>query len=181
MRCFVALWPSEAARAALAGLTQSVAGLHPGARAMRASNLHLTLAFIGELDPSLAPTLAESLAKILPPEPEVVWSLNHLGHFARAQVVWAGGPPSAELEALAQSSRAALETLGIAYDRRPFAAHVSLLRDARHLDSSAEALAQAFWPIDWPVSAPQLIVSDRRTDGAVQYRPWASMPLSTYP
>jgi len=148
---------------------------------MRASNLHLTLAFIGELEPARAPALAQRLSEIPPPQPEVIWPLDHLGHFARARVVWAGGSPCAELEALAQSCRAALETLGIAYDRRPFSAHVSLLRDARHLNPAAEALAQAVWPVAWPLSAPQLIVSDRGIDGAVQYRPWSAPPLSTYP
>ena len=49
MRCFLAAWPDAAARERCAELTQAVQAHADHGRVMRAENLHLTLAFIGDL------------------------------------------------------------------------------------------------------------------------------------
>ncbi|MEG1968807.1 MAG: RNA 2',3'-cyclic phosphodiesterase [Burkholderiaceae bacterium] len=166
MRCFVALWPTAAARAALDVVALGLATQLPDARRMRSPNLHLTLAFIGDLDDARGAPIAAALESIAV-EP-FTWPLDRLGHFPRARVVWAGGPPESRLDALAQAVRERLDALHVPYDRKPFSAHVTLLRNAPDL-REAPTLA----PIEWPVGQPQLIVSTRDPAGAVTYRPWA--------
>ena len=169
MRCFVALWPAAATRAALASVTTGLVASHPAARPMRPANLHLTLAFIGELDAPMATAVAAALDKIA--VQPFVWQIDRLGHFAHPRVVWAGGPPAPLLEALAQTVREQLDQLRVDYDLKRFAAHVSLLRNAPRLLAPSE-----LEPIAWPASRPQLIVSSRDDAGALVYRPWPSLP-----
>ena len=156
MRCFVALWPDAAARARLAALADEQGTLHRGARAMRAENLHLTLAFIGELDEPRARAAAQAVVRL--EAPPFVWTLERLGVFARARVLWAGGPRCEALEALATRVRAALDALAIAYDRKPFAAHATLLRNLPR--SAAHTAASPIAPpIVWRAARPVLLRS----------------------
>ncbi|WP_287719822.1 2'-5' RNA ligase family protein [Nitrosomonas sp.] len=52
VRLFFALWPQEEARKQLARLARRIADQCAG-RCVRPENLHLTLAFIGEVDSSV--------------------------------------------------------------------------------------------------------------------------------
>jgi 2'-5' RNA ligase len=127
MRCFVALWPDDAARERLAAVGREQQRRFPHARAMRAENLHLTLAFIGELDAARAARVAAALDAL--PVAPFAWTLDAVGAFERARVLWAAGPDCAPLAALALRVRQLLDELCVPYDRKPFVAHVTLLRD----------------------------------------------------
>jgi 2'-5' RNA ligase len=162
MRCFVALWPDDAARARLAQLAAGQQARFAPARAMRAENLHLTLAFIGEADEPTATAVAAALRAI-----EVVpfdWRLDTLGAFERAQVLWAGGPREPRLDALAAAVRARLDALAVRYDRTPFLAHVTLLRDLPRAQA-ATAAQPLEPPIAWPVTRPVLLRSSTEPGG----------------
>lgn len=141
MRCFVALWPDEAARARLAAVVREQQRRFPQARAMPAENLHLTLAFIGELDAARAAKLAAALDAL--PIESFAWTLDAVGAFERARVLWAAGPPCAPLADLAQRVRTLLDTQRVPYDRKPFVAHVTLLRDLAPADARRAAAAIA--------------------------------------
>ncbi|MFN9212338.1 MAG: RNA 2',3'-cyclic phosphodiesterase [Betaproteobacteria bacterium] len=156
MRCFVALWPDPAARARLAALTAEQQARFPQARPMRTENLHLTLAFIGELDEPQARAVAQAVAGIdsLPFD----WTLDRIGAFARAQVLWAGGPRSEALEALAARARATLDALAIHFDRKPFVAHVTLLRDLPRAQAN-KAVQPIAPPLLWHAARPVLLRS----------------------
>jgi 2'-5' RNA ligase len=165
MRCFVALWPDDAARERLAAVAREQQRRFPRARAMRAENLHLTLAFIGELDEARAARVAAALGA-LPFEP-FEWTLDAVGAFDRARVLWASGPDCAPLAALAQRVRALLDELHVRYDRKPFVAHVTLLRDLAR-DDARRAATTIAPPVAWRADRPQLLQSVRR-DGQQRY------------
>ncbi|MFN7573384.1 MAG: RNA 2',3'-cyclic phosphodiesterase [Betaproteobacteria bacterium] len=156
MRCFVALWPDPATRARLAALTAEQQARFPQARPMLAENLHLTLAFIGELDDPQARAVAQAVARI--DCTPLDWTLDRVGAFARAQVLWAGGPRSEPLDALAAQVRATLDALAIRYDRKLFAAHVTLLRDLPRAQASKAAQPIAPPPL-WHAARPVLLRS----------------------
>ena len=121
MRLFVGLEPAPELRAALSGLQTQLRSAKVSGRFPAPSNLHLTLAFIGEWP--------EDVTEVLPGirEPFPV-TLSHLGIFPRAKVLWAGVRPSPELDALAAEVRERLDASGIPYDRQRFHPHITLVR-----------------------------------------------------
>jgi 2'-5' RNA ligase len=126
-RVFVALWPTPAIRTRLSEVADQLARRAVTGRQVAAANLHLTLAFIGLLHVDRAASLARRLDEYATSEFD--WIVDRVGHFAGARVVWAGGPDNAQLSALAAGVRELLESTDIPFDRKPFAAHVTLLRD----------------------------------------------------
>lgn len=94
-------------------------------RPVRAENLHLTLAFIGDMMLPAARRLATRIATI---EPVMLrFEFSHTGAF-RSGILWAGLEEKAVIEALAERVRQILDEEGISYDKKPFRAHVTLAR-----------------------------------------------------
>ena len=169
LRCFIALHPDEGALERLDRLAGAELARLPSARRMRRENLHLTLAFIGALDAGRARQVAARLAAE-PPAP-FDWSLDEVGAFAGARVLWAGGT-DVQLDALAARARALLDELDVRFDRKPFVAHVTLLRDVPR-DAARDAARRIEPPILWHAGAPVLLES--RTDSSgVRYLPVAA-------
>jgi len=166
IRCFVALQPDAAARARLDRLAQDQQARFTRARRMRPANLHLTLAFIGALDEHRARQLAQRLQ--IEPGAEFVWSLDTLGAFAGARVMWAGGS-EARLDVLACRVRQILDDQAVAFDRKPFVAHVTLLRNVPRgaADGGPQPIVP---PIGWRVGPPVLLQSMRTAEGS-RYEP----------
>lgn len=161
IRCFVALQPDDEARSRLDQLAQEQHGRFPAARRMRAGNLHLTLAFIGALEAERARQVAAALAAASF-EP-FAWALDAVGSFGRARVLWAGGS-DARLDAMAAQARRLLDELGVPYDRKPFVAHVTLLRKLPR-DATQDAAHRIEPPIRWQAGAPVLLESRSGADG----------------
>ena len=169
MRCFVACWPDQVTRAHLDHLAQGLHARHPGARCMRADNLHLTLAFIGELAQPLASQVCGAMAD-LAIEP-FAWRIDRLGRFDRAGIVWAGGPQEPRLSELADRVRSRLRALEVRFDLKPFAAHITLLRDlpSRRPAIERPESVESIEPIHWQIQAARLLVSERDADGLLRY------------
>lgn len=170
IRCFVALQPDEDAREQLDRLARAQQARFPASRRMRRENLHLTLAFIGALDATLAREVASRLAaeRFEP----FAWSLDAVGTFGGARVLWAGGS-DARLDALAASSRRLLGELRVRFDRKPFVAHVTLLRKVPR-EAAREAPGPIDPPILWHAAAPVLLQS--RTDAQGTHYAPVSVP-----
>jgi len=160
MRCFLAAWPDAAARQRCAELTQALRPHADHGRVMRAENLHLTLAFIGELPDARGTEVAAACAALPPMACD--WALTEIGFFARPRVLWAGGVLSDELAAIAASARALLDRMNVGYDRKPFVPHVTLLRDVKRFDGPREIAP----PIAWPIREVALFRSGRDETGA---------------
>ena len=121
MRLFIALEPSPVFRNALALLQDRLRAAGVTGRYLEPSNLHLTLAFIG--------MWPEDVTGLLPPvEQPFSLTLSHLGYFPEADVLWAGVGPSDALDSLAGRVRQTLSDAGIPFDRKPFNAHITLVR-----------------------------------------------------
>ena len=121
MRLFIGLQPGEEFRAALCELQERLREAGVTAGYLVPSNLHMTLAFIGEWP--------ENIAGILPPvEQPFDLRLSHAGLFPEAKVVWAGVEPSEALNALARRVRDGLKDAGIPFDPKPFVPHITLGR-----------------------------------------------------
>jgi 2'-5' RNA ligase len=166
-RLFFALWPDAAAQAALAAKSKEVARRCAG-RPVPGANLHLTLAFLGEVDAGAIPALRHAAR----PGPEAAFELvlDQLGAFARAGVAWAGcRRPPQELIALQAGLARRIREAGFAPDERAFAAHLTLARRIR------EPLApEPMEAVRWRVGSFALVESVR---GEGAYRTLAEWPL----
>ena len=121
MRLFVGLRPSEEFRTALSMLQFRLQSAGVAARYLDPSNLHLTLAFIGDWP--------EDVSAILPPvEQPFTLTLSGIGLFPEAKVIWAGVQKSSALNRLAQQVREKLTASHIPYDPKPFVPHITLGR-----------------------------------------------------
>jgi 2'-5' RNA ligase len=163
VRLFFAAWPPAQTAVALHAWAAGLAG-----RAVARENIHLTLAFLGEADPAKAIAAAGRVRGVrheLPIEEARFWKKN--------QIVWAG--PSAtppELEGLVRSLHLELYRAEFILERRPFAAHVTLLRKARDPQKMPPLPGVA-----WPVSEFVLVRSRISSRGST-YEPIERFPLS---
>jgi 2'-5' RNA ligase len=139
---FFALWPGESVREQLAAWSRE---LHAacGGRAIEARDLHLTLAFLGEVAPESMGEVERAAGEVKPRAATLV--LDRPGFWKHNRIVWAGAssfPP--ELGALSLDLRGALARSGLAFDAKQFVSHVTLLRDARE-PVTIPALAPIRW------------------------------------
>ncbi len=102
------------------------------ARWLDDAGLHLTLAFIGEVDGSIVERVEGALAEV--EADPIRLELHGLGCFpgrGDPRVLWTGAAPKAEPAALAADVTRALRRAGVAPKRRRFTPHVSLVRFRR--------------------------------------------------
>jgi 2'-5' RNA ligase len=158
-RLFIALWPSAEVQDALFAQGARFAAL---GRRVPARNLHVTLAFLGQLDASRIGTLTALLRDCNPEQ--CTLKLDRPGYFANARALWAGSTqvPS-QIGAYQQRLTDALDAAGLRTERRVLRPHVTLLRDAV---KPPVADLQAGFSIPWQVRGVALVRSDLSAAGA---------------
>lgn len=100
-------------------------------RPVAAANLHLTLAFLGDVSAEKQRALSEMAGRIR--QPGFTLTLDDAGQWLRSRVVWLGTrqPPRGLLQ-LANMLRAQAARSGCYQSPQPFHPHITLLRDASH-------------------------------------------------
>jgi RNA 2',3'-cyclic 3'-phosphodiesterase len=145
VRLFFALWPPRETALALERWAQGLEG-----RCTPAGKIHLTLAFLGEVDGQKAVTAARRVQVgqfWLPLEEARYWGHN--------SIVWVGPRRiPEELARLAETLQIELYKDNFILERRPFAAHVTLVRKA----AAAESLPP-LPRVEWPVKEFALVNS----------------------
>lgn len=139
-RLFVAVRPPRPIREKL---IDSMGGIS-GARWQSDDQLHLTLRFIGEVEPPVAEDIHAALGTIHQPRFNV--ALSSLGTFDRRgqpEVVWAGVTPHEPLKALHKKVDQALAQAGLPREGRAYLPHITLARMNRSSGSAREFLEQA--------------------------------------
>ncbi|MBD5803973.1 2'-5'-RNA ligase [Azoarcus sp. Aa7] len=168
---FFALWPAPAVARRLHKEGARAHGL-TGGRRMRRDTLHLTLAFIGDVPRERLDELRAAARKLV--FSPFTLRLDRVAGWRHNHIVWAGASDlPGELESLVTRLNAALAEGGFPVERRKFAAHVTLLRNARGEFPAAELDP----PIEWAVGEFVLVESDPKPDGA-QYTVLASWPAA---
>ena len=159
LRLFFALWPDDAARAALERWSTAIHRV-AGGRATRGDSIHMTLAFIGDCDPARLDELKAAAASVRVRPFEFV--LDEAGFWKHNRIAWAGATQTpAALETLATDLRTALAAARFAFDPKPFVSHVTLVRKAQ-----PGFAMPALDPIRWPVTAFALVRSVMRPAGS---------------
>ncbi|MGQ0523613.1 MAG: RNA 2',3'-cyclic phosphodiesterase [Betaproteobacteria bacterium] len=169
VRLFFAVWPDEQARAALGALARELS-VDCGGRAVRAANLHLTLAFLGDVSAPRMPLIAQAVDAIRV-EPFAL-EFDECGYWRHNRIVWAGAtqcPPA--LRVLVDALGEALQAHGFRREGREYVPHITLLRDARREPKTGMARS-----IGWRARDFTLVQSVRR-ERALAYeivRSWSS-------
>ena len=123
IRLFIALRPPAAVREQLLDVMEGV----PNARWQDDEQLHLTLRFVGEVEPRVGDDLVAALAQVRAPAPLV--RLQGVGRFdKRGGALWAGVAPHQALAALHRKVDAACVRCGLPPERRAFLPHITLAR-----------------------------------------------------
>jgi 2'-5' RNA ligase len=134
-RTFIALEMNDIQQHHLTGVIRQVALLLPSVRWVNPASIHLTLAFLGEIDDQqLADTLqaTETVARMVP---SFSYSLSHLGIFGsprQPRTIWMGIDEPADtrgvLRHLHHLLNRELAQRGFPVDDRPFSPHLTLAR-----------------------------------------------------
>jgi len=144
MRLFLALMPPPELRRRLGALADAAQACC-GGRRMPDESLHLTLAFLGEVEETRAKALAEWTSRFDAPSGE--WRLNAWGRFQRPGIVWVGGQtPDPALAALHCRLWDELESQGLIKGRPSrYVPHVTLLRRAERLETEGLPVPALTW------------------------------------
>lgn len=164
MRAFIALELSEDYKDDVSALARVLSERVDG-RFMRRDTYHLTLAFLGEIDEAAARLAMEAVDAACAGAEPVVLRCQGLGRFKRGRddMLFLDVAQAPELAALAGAVRAELDARGLAYDRKPFRAHITLARRA-HLGHAN--LADLPFPPDDRSDAVALFKSALAPEGA---------------
>ncbi|PZG18319.1 RNA 2',3'-cyclic phosphodiesterase [Micromonospora craterilacus] len=197
MRLFTAIHPPADA---IEHLTARMAGLRIGAASATGTNVrladlawaHLTLAFLGDVDPGRVAEVRHALrlatddergnaAEGTPGGPPVL-RLGGGGRFGRGRstVLWVdvrGDVP--RLTTLAGAIRAGLAAVGVPCDDKPFRPHLTIARPGDRIppadvEADRTALDDYLGP-PWP--AHELVLMQSRPDARPRYHRLAAWPL----
>jgi RNA 2',3'-cyclic 3'-phosphodiesterase len=176
IRAFVALELPEAQRQALAAHLADCERRAPGHRWVAPDALHLTLRFLGHLEPEALDAVRRGLATVRGSPFRL--GLDGQGTFgprAAPRVVWlAVGEGLAACTALASAVEAACRAAGVGADPRGFRAHVTLAR-ARTEGERLPVLPDLPRLAPWTVE--DLVLYESRLQQQPRYVPLARYPL----
>jgi RNA 2',3'-cyclic 3'-phosphodiesterase len=154
VRCFFALWPEQDLGHELYALGAAIVG-----RRMREETLHLTLAFLGNVESRRIGELCHLAANLSLPALDL--TIDRLGCWEHSGVCWAGptGLPAPFL-AFIDTLHAQLRAAGFALEEREFAAHISLLRNVGKDSVRSRAVCSPLASsLVWPLQAWRLVAS----------------------
>ncbi len=136
MRAFIAVDLDASIRKALGRSQDQLRALAPNLKYVTPSAIHLTLKFLGDIDPRALPEISTTLNEITADTEPFEFTARRLGHFAdrsgRIRVVWAGiEETEGTLARLQERIDAAMIAIGFPPDSRPFSPHLTLARARR--------------------------------------------------
>jgi 2'-5' RNA ligase len=130
VRAFLAFEIPSSVRSRLAEIQQGWRRELPRARWTRPEGWHLTLKFLGEVDPPVLAALTAELAPELAGLPLVTVALRGTGFFpspARPRVAWVGGSADGA-DVVVQAVEAAAAAVGLERETRPWTIHLTQAR-----------------------------------------------------
>ena len=188
LRLFIAVKTPPPVVSAIKTLIETVERTNvTGLRPVRPEGVHLTLRFLGGVEPERAPEIADAVASAASGVPPFVLRLDRPGVFpgrGSPRVLWVGLDGDVEgLAALQRAVEGAMASLGFPEERRVFHPHLTVarLRDRtpvtdRRTASEAFLQVQSLRDLPMPVTHLSLMQSTLRPGGAV-YTRLAHMPL----
>jgi len=162
-RLFFALWPDARQRAAL---VESIAPLQQvSGRPVPPGNLHVTLAFLGNVAADRIADLEAGVAALAWPTLELAFDRAVVWHKARLLCLEASRPPAALIAAVARLHEA-LGEAGFNIEHRTFRPHITVVRN---LPPSPGALPDRDLqpPFVWASQGIALVESSQQRGGSI--------------
>lgn len=176
-----ALAPSvkEALQSACASWKETL----PFARWTHPADVHVTVKFIGDVDPALGDELVPAVQEAVRRESPFALSLGPLGTFGRPNapsILWCGveGPGLDALAKLYARTEEAAARLGVAKESRPFRPHITVARNYRGGAPFSKSMLAAAAPVpsaEWAVR--ELTLYRTRFGMRPAYEALAQLPL----
>jgi len=183
MRTFLCLPLDSSLREAIAKLSVQLQQMvHTRASWVQSENLHVTVRFLGEIDPMLTLKLEQFCRTITKQTASFDLSIDRLGAFPspqRARVLWAGGEAPSEFATLVSAINEGLMQLGFPKERKKPVAHVTLARIKGRADQSIErAIRSLVDQLGWTLRVNQLVLMESHlTSHGALYNPLFTLPL----
>jgi RNA 2',3'-cyclic 3'-phosphodiesterase len=132
MRTFIAIPLPAECRTMLEQLQETLQTFQADVRWVSVASIHLTLKFLGEVEPKIILQLAEDLKNSLKSQQAIALRLRGLGSFPNPRnprVLWCGiDGETTQLAQLQHQVEHVCESLGFAPEERSFAPHLTLGR-----------------------------------------------------
>ena len=184
MRTFFCLPVDADSRGVMTPLSHRLKEALRGVRAswVKPEKFHVTVRFLGEIDPMLTLELEKGCRTVTAETSPFDLSFDRVGAFpspSRARVLWVGGERSANFEGLVSSLDAVLQEIGFGKERKPAVAHITLARIRGGANPSIETAIRSLG--DWPgftLRVDRLILMESRlSPGGAMYTPLFTLPF----
>lgn len=151
---------------------------------VRPDNYHVTLRFLGEIDPDLTAVLEKTASDVARGFAPFALRIDMLGAFPsidRARVLWVGAATDSTFGDLAGALERQLHGLGFAPERSEAVAHVTMARIKGHPDARLPRVFEALGPFPpHSLRVDRLVLMESRlTPHGPTYDPLFSVPLRT--
>jgi 2'-5' RNA ligase len=167
IRAFFAVDPTPRVRRAAAVVAAELETEAAGIRWVREEAYHVTLRFLGQVEPAVIPRLAEAVARAVSDQAPFSVRLGASSLFPslrRPRAVVLGLDPERPLRRLAAAVEAGVVGTGLPVQERPFRAHLTLGRIRGRERPVLPSIAAS--GVELPVAEVVLFESQLRRDGA---------------
>ena len=139
IRCFIAIEMPETIQNRLARIQETLRKQIQKASWVKPNNVHLTLKFLGDVDPDNLESIGEAIEGVASRYRRFSLGIGGLGafpNFARPRVMWIGVKDGSErVSSLAQDINVALnECCGVSFDTKKFNPHLTIARLKERVD-----------------------------------------------
>lgn len=168
IRSFIALPLPPEVQSALGGVAQQLAAQSQGVKWVQPANIHLTLRFLGDTDPTRVADLGAGLDQLAAAHAPFPLRLGQVGAFPsqrRARVLWVGIEEKGEdLSPLQRAVEALALSLGWQRETQPFKPHLTLgrVREGGSVPQEVPSVP----PLEFRADRIELIESRLRSEGA---------------
>lgn len=152
----------------------------PGARWVALEQIHLTLAFLGEVEESSLERLHAELSRIhLSPFTLTFTGRGCFPNRQRPRVLWIGLAPHPHLTQLAAAVQSAILACGLPVEERPFSPHITLARLKFPAVREVGLFLDQPLPVPLPVLPVQefILFQSRLTPHGAEHLPLTIFPL----
>ena len=176
--------PPEACAHAAEAL-EPISSTAPDLRWTPQGRWHITLAFLGEVDPDRVPQLVEDLQSVAATHPPLK-GIHLAGAGTFRGSLWLGVQPTerhSPADRLARAVQRAMREAGILVERRPWRAHMTVARweSAPELDSRGRALTESLNYVGPPFDIDAIRLVHSITGPSPTYTDLAVVPLGAKP
>ncbi len=181
MRTFIALEVPENIQREVFSLKENISPYYAKVRWVKKENIHITLAFLGEIVGDVIEQVKERLQLVSEKHQTFTMALQGVGvfpHIKRPRVLWVGVVPEVK-EPITHIADDVIDALGFLQDKKRFTPHITFgrIKFISDLSSLQKAIGSISFETDeFMVKAITLFKSDLKPDGAM-YTALSKYPL----